>query len=361
MGWLTKRIIKQNELNFLKRELKYLEDSEILPASMAHEIEEIYEVQKLSFTKTLLYVGTVLIGAGVLSFIASNWDEIGRTVKLLLIIVLFAACNLTGYKMEKNFPKTSRSLYYLGCLVFGAGIFLVEQMFHLGTNSQNAFLWWSLGILPLSWVLRDKWILLASSLFVLKYMLDGQYLQGINIPYWTLLWIAAIYILNEKIGFSKLTGFVNGLLSLALIGTIISYFINPYDNYDDFAYVYGLIYLIIGVALVLSKGKVKDTYVVLGYLVHGAAALLLSFEDSWPLDWLYIPFSILYLIYVLYLINRGSLLSIIILCVMIFRFYLDLSLEFLPKSFVFIIGGILLLGFGFYFEKQRKKGVNVHE
>lgn len=360
MGWLTKRIVKQNELNFLKRELKYLEDSEILPAGKAHEIEAIYEVQKLSFTKTLLYVGTILIGAGVLSFIASNWDEIGKTVKFLIIIALYIACNLAGYKMEKNFPKTSKSLYYLGCLVFGAGIFLVEQMFHLGTNSQNAFLWWSLGILPLAWVLRDRWILLASSLFVLKYMLDGQYLQGVNIPYWTLLWIAAIYILNEKIGFSKVTGFVNGLLSLAFIGTIISYFTYRFD-YQDFNYVFGLIYLIIGVALVISKGKIRDIYVVLGYLVHGAAALMLSFEGNWPLDWLYIPFSILYLIYVLYLINRGSLLSIIILCVMIFRFYLDLSFEFLPKSFVFIIGGFLLLGFGFYFEKQRKKGVSVHE
>ncbi|WHY67532.1 DUF2157 domain-containing protein [Neobacillus sp. SuZ13] len=357
---MTKRIVKQNELNFLKRELKYLEDSEILPEGKAQEIEALYEVQKLSFTKTLLYVGSILIGAGVLSFIASNWDEIGKTVKFLLIIALFIACNLAGYKMEKNFPKTSKSLYYLGCLVFGAGIFLVEQMFHLGTNSQNAFLWWSLGILSLAWVLREKWILLASSLFVLKYMLDGQYLLGVDIPFWTLLWIAAIYILNEKIGFSKLTGFVTGLLSLAFIGTIISYCINGY-NFDDLAYVYGLTYLIIGVALVLSKGKIKDVYVVLGYLVHGAAALLLSFEDSWPLDWLYIPFSILYLIYVLYLINRGSLLSIIILCVMIFRFYLDLSFEFLPKSFVFIIGGFLLLGFGFYFEKQRKKGVSVHE
>ncbi|MEH7081998.1 DUF2157 domain-containing protein [Neobacillus drentensis] len=357
---MTKRIVKQNELNFLKRELKYFEDSEILPAGKAQEIEALYEVQKLSFTRTLLYVGSILIGAGVLSFIASNWDEIGRTVKFILIIALFIACNLAGYKMEKNFPKTSMSLYYLGCLVFGAGIFLVEQMFHLGTNSQNAFLWWSLGILPLAWVLREKWILLASSLFVLKYMLDGQYLLGVDIPFWTLLWIAAIYILNEKIGFSKLTGFVTGLLSLAFIGTIISYCINGY-TFDDFAYVYGLIYLIIGVALVLSKGKIKDVYVVLGYLVHGAAALLLSFEDSWPFDWMYIPFSILYLIYVLYLIKRGSLLSIIILCVMIFRFYLDLSFEFLPKSFVFIIGGFLLLGFGFYFEKQRKKGVSVHE
>jgi uncharacterized membrane protein len=360
VGWLKKRIVKQTELNFLKRELKYLEDSEILPAGKALEIETIYEVQKLSFTKTLLYVGTILIGAGVLSFIASNWDEIGKSVKFLVIITLFVACNLTGYKMEKNFPKTSKSLYYLGGLVFGAGIFLVEQMFHLGTNSQNAFLWWSLGILPLAWVLRDKWILLASALFVLKYMLDGQYLQGISIPYWTLLWIAAIYALNEKIGFSRVTGFVTGLLSLAFIGTIICYIINRFD-YQDFNYVYGLIYLIIGVALVISKGKIRDIYVVLGYLVHGGAALLLSFEESWPLDWMYIPFSILYLIYILYLIKRGSLLSIIILCVMIFRFYLDLSFEFLPKSFVFIIGGFLLLGFGFYFEKQRRKGGSAHE
>ncbi|MFP5107063.1 DUF2157 domain-containing protein [Neobacillus sp. C211] len=357
---MVKRIVKQHELNFLKRELRFLEDSEILPVGKANEIDEIYEVQRLSFTKTLLYVGSILIGAGVLSFIASNWDEIGKTAKLLLIIALFVASNLAGFKMERNYPKTSKSLYYVGVLVFGAGIFLVEQMFHLGTNSQNAFLWWSLGILPLAWVLRDKWILLASSLFVLKYMLDGQYLEGVNIPYWTLLWIAAIYLLNEKIGFSKATGFITGLLSLAFIGTVISFFVNRYD-YTDFPYVYGLIYLVIGVALVLSRGKIRDIYVVLGYIVHGAAALLLSFEDTWPMDWMYIPFSVIYVLYVLYLIKKGSLLSIIILCVMIFRFYLDLSFEFLPKSFVFIIGGFLLLGFGFYFEKQRKKGVSVHE
>jgi uncharacterized membrane protein len=360
VGWMAKRIVTQHELNFLKRELKFLEDSEILPAGKANEIDEIYQVQKLSFTKTLLYVGSILIGAGILSFIASNWDEIGKAVKLLLIIAIFLVSNLAGYKMEKNYPKTAKSLYYLGVLVFGAGIFLVEQMFHLGTNSQNAFLWWSLGILPLAWVLRDKWILLASSLFVLKYLLDGQYLQGANIPYWTLLWIAAIYIFNEKIGFSKVTGFVTGLVSLAFIGTVISFILNRSD-YTDFPYVYGLIYLVIGVTLVHSRERGRDIYAVLGYLVHGAAALLLSFGDAWPLDWIYIPFSVLYLLYVLYLIKRGSLISIIILCVMIFRFYLDLSFEFLPKSFVFIIGGFLLLGFGFYFEKQRKKGVSVHE
>lgn len=357
---LAKRIVKQNELNFLKQELRFLEETEVLPGGKAKEIEKLYEVQRLSFTKTLLYVGSILIGAGVLSFIASNWDEIGKTVKFLFIIGLFIACNLAGFKMEKNYPKTSKGLYYLGVIVFGAGIFLVEQMFHLGQSFQAAFLWWSLGILPLAWVLRDKWILLAASLFALVYLADEQYLQGVSIPFWILLWIAAIYFLNEKIRYSKAIGFVTGLLALVFIGSVISFFINQYENYDD-PYVYGLIYLVIGIALVFSKGKIRDIYVVLGYLVHGSAALLLSFGENWPIDWMYIPFSLLYLLFILYLIKRGSLLSIIILCVMIFRFYLDISFDFLPKSLVFIIGGFLLLGFGFYFEKQRKKGVGVHE
>jgi uncharacterized membrane protein len=245
-------------------------------------------------------------------------------------------------------------------LVFGAGIFLVEQMFDLGQSFQASFLWWSLGIIPLAWVLRDKWILFVSSVFVLIFLMDEPYLLGESIPYWCLGWIAAIYLLNERIGFSKETSFVTGLQSLVFIGTIISFILNRMD-YNDDPYVYGLIYLIIGVALVFSKGKRRDVTILLGYLTHGAAALMLSFEESWPLDWMYIPFSILYFLFVLYLIKRGSLLSIIILCVIIFRFYLDISFDFLPKSFVFIIGGFILLGFGFYFEKQRKKGVGVHE
>jgi uncharacterized membrane protein len=359
VGYLTKRALKENELKFLKQELSFLVETEVLPAGKAQEIESLYEVKEnLSFTKTLLYVGSVLIGAGILSFVASNWAEIGKTVKFLLIIAMFIASNFAGFKLEVHYPKTSKSFYYLGVLVFGAGIFLVEQMFNIGGSTQASFLWWSLGILPLAWVLRDKWILLAATLFALVYMIDQPFLQGGTIPYWILLWIAAFYFLNGKLGFSKATAFVNGILQLVFIENVLSFFI--YDNID-YLYVYGLIYLAIGIALVLTDGKIRNIYVILGYIVHGTAAFMLSFGDAWPKDWMYIPFSVLYLLFALFLIKRGSLLSIIILCVMIFRFYLDISFEFLPKSFVFIIGGFILLAFGFYFENQRKKGGKVHE
>jgi uncharacterized membrane protein len=357
---MKRRVIKENELRFLKQELLFWENKDVLAPEKVKEIEVLYEVKEgPSFTKILLYVGAILIGAGILSFIASNWDVIGKTIKFLLIIGLFTGSSFTGYKLERNYPKTAKSFYYLSVLIFGAGIFLVEQMFNLAVDFQSAFLWWSLGILPLAWVLKDKWILFGSSIFVMVYLFDQPFITGTIIPYWILLWIAAIYILNDKIGFSIATGFVSGMLPLMFIWTVLSSFIN--DLSDDHFYIYGLVYLAIGIILIFLKGKIRGVFVTLGYLVQGAAAFALSFEYSWPVDWIYIPFSILYLLFTFYLIKRGSLLSIVVLCVMIFRFYLDISFAFLPKSSVFIIGGIILLGFGFYFEKQRKKGGGANE
>lgn len=351
---LTRRVVKTHEFQFLKQELQYLEETGVVSSGKSKEIQELYEVkERLSFTITLLYVGSILIGTGILSFVASNWAEIGKPVKFLFVLGLFISCNVAGYWMERNFPKTARSLYYLGGLVYGAGIFLIGQMFHFGGEFQDAFLWWSLGILPLAWVLKDKWLVLAAAFFVFIYMSESTYMAGGTIPYWVILWIAAIFVMNEKIAFSEITAFAVGVLQLQFLWTVISFVTNGLENPN---YIYGLVYLVLGVGLVFAQAMIKNVYVFLGHLVHGAAALQLSFGEAWPIDWMYMPFSILYLLFALYLIKRGSLLNILILCVMIFRFYLDISFDFLPKSFVFIIGGFILLAFGFYFEKQRKKG-----
>ncbi|MGJ7919000.1 DUF2157 domain-containing protein [Neobacillus sp. LXY-4] len=356
---MSKRLVKKHELQFLKRELQYLQEADVLTVEKSKEIQDLYgEEKRLSFTKTLLYVGSILIGAGILSFVASNWAEMGKLFKFLFILTLLIGCNLTGYLMEKHFPKTAKSFYYLGVIVFGAGIFLIGQMFHLGGDFRSAFYWWSLGIMPLAWVLKDKWILLAASIFMAIYIGDGAFIGGEMINFWVILWLIAIYLINDQIGFFRVTGFVLGILSLQFIWTVLIYFT---DGIQEVEYIYGLVYLAIGVVLILFQGKIREVFVFLGHLVHCGAALLLSFEGSWPLDWAYIPFSIVYLLFVLYLIKKGSLVNIIILCIMIFRFYIDLSLEFLDKSVVFIIGGLILLGFGFYFEKQRKKGGSLYE
>ncbi|MCM3585611.1 DUF2157 domain-containing protein [Mesobacillus maritimus] len=354
---MSKRKVTAADWRVIKRELEFMKTNGVLEVDKINEIERIYEPKRVSFTKTLLYVGAILIGVGILSFVASNWAEIGKLTKFLMIIGLFIACFFTGYKMESTLPKTAKSFYYLGAIVFGAGIFLVGQMFHFGGDFQDAFLWWSLGIMPLAWVIRDKRLLLGAGILILVSMTDATIFNGEVIPYWILLWIVSIWWLNNKIGFSAPNGFIHGLLQLAFIASILNYFLH---DVQDTEYIYGLVFLLIGMGLVLMEGKIRDIYVSLGFLVHGVAALLLSLEETWPNEWVYLPFSFLYVVYLFYYIKKGSLFSIVLLCMMIFRFYLDYTFAFLPKSLVFIIGGIILLGFGFYFEKQRKKGRNHH-
>jgi hypothetical protein len=43
------------------------------------------------------------------------------------------------------------------------------------------------------------------------------------------------------------------------------------------------------------------------------------------------------------------------------RFYVDISYDFMPKSLVFIIGGIILIAMVYSFEKRRKKGGDKHD
>lgn len=352
---MEKKTLKKQNYQFLMNECQYLKEQHILSEEDVQTIESHYEIKEsVSFTKVLLYFGSILIGIGVLTFIASNWSEIGKTVKFLLIMGLYASCIAAGYKLTKAYPKTARSFYYLSLFVFGAGIFLIGQMFHFGGQFQQAFLWWSLGIIPLSFALKDKWILFLSSVFLFVYLSHEPILTGEVIPYGAIFCILAVCVLNHKIGYSRLTAFSISVTALLLMGNILMFFM----GHDEETWItYLFIYLAIGTGLVFFPYKRHSSvYVFLGHLVHGLSALFLTFEEPWSLDDANVIFAILYLIFNLYLIKKGSLVSIVILCVMIFRFYLDIGFNFLPKSLVFIIGGLILLTFGFFFEKQRKKG-----
>ena len=113
----------------------------------------------------------------------------------------------------------------------------------------------------------------------------------------------------------------------------------------------------------LSIDRYKGILEWIGALVHGVSGLLLTIPEYWSLwikeeDFPYmgILFAIVYMGFVIYLLNRGSLPAILLICSLIFRYYADLSYDFLPKSLFFVIGGLILIVFGYWFEKRRKGG-----
>ena len=88
-------------------------------------------------------VGGLLIAAGFLAFIAANWNVIARPARFGMLLAGIAG----AYALGAWFDRSGRTFLAdtavaAGCIIFGAAIALVGQMYHLGGDFAGAlFLW----------------------------------------------------------------------------------------------------------------------------------------------------------------------------------------------------------------------------
>lgn len=357
-----KRKITRQQKEFLQRELTYLESQNAVQT--VSDLDDFYLVENkknITSMHTLLWVGAVLVGAGCLTFIASNWSALSSLSKYFLILIGFIGFYLVGWKLESSLPKTSRSLYYIGGIIFGAGIFLIGQTFHLGGAIYSAFMLWAIGIIPLAYYLKDKAIMFFSILLLFGYSTQVYFESAY--PFVLLITIPVIYALNHWVlNRSKGIFFLNSMLLLFFVHAQLWHF-----GVNDLI----IIILLFMVGIIFSiKGldAYSSTMTCIGYVVHGAYALVLSFPFVWEqlfsasLSGTFaIVFSILYGIYLLLLLRHGHIMAVLIVCLFIFRYYIDLSYDFLPKSLFFVIGGIILILCGLWLEKSRRGEMNADE
>ncbi len=102
-------------------------------------------------------IGAVLVAAGIFSFIAANWSEMTKTVKILVILFFLVGFYLLGWymKYEKRLLKTGDALILLGNIVYGAGIFLVSQMYNMRVNWPDGFILWMIGVVLMGGVIKS--------------------------------------------------------------------------------------------------------------------------------------------------------------------------------------------------------------
>ena len=356
-----KRKITQSQKEFLERELAYLRsvDADFDSINLSNH----YEVngQKSSSMQTILWVGAALVGIGILSLIASNWAAMHSSLKFLLVFLGVAAFYTAGWRTETLLPRTSRSLYYIGVILFGAGIILIGQAFHLGGGIMPAFLFWSIGILPAAYYLKDK--LLLSFSIVLLYVYNFEIVFDGTNPVLLFILIPAIFmIIHFALGKSPVVFFLNSLLTLQFVHTQLWHY-----GLDPFF----VIVLLFAIGIMFSIKPIrgyKNVSKTLGYLMQGAYGLALTFPSIWGTFFsdafsgiAAIIFGVMYGLYIIYMVKEGDLFPILILSALIFRFYIDLSYDFLPRSLFFIIGGLVLIIFGVWFEWRRREEVNKDE
>jgi uncharacterized membrane protein len=102
-------------------------------------------------------IGAVLVGAGVFSFVAANWQAMSSWARVAVIVATMLGFSGTGYWLRdvKGYRGTGEALLSIGTIAFGAGIFLVAQVFNLRGNWPDGFLMWAIGALAMALATRS--------------------------------------------------------------------------------------------------------------------------------------------------------------------------------------------------------------
>ncbi|ULL15106.1 DUF2157 domain-containing protein [Paenibacillus sp. H1-7] len=388
-----------------KEGLRWVE-RDIVTREQYERILLLYEDKKHAIG-ILPILGSILVGLGILSFVAANWQDIPQLARLAMVILLMVSFYGGGEVFRRReHEKLGTALTALGYISFGAGIVLVGQMFHLVAYDITSFVIWGTAGILLTYIVRSRFIYLLSLLVftIAQYYSTTEFHQfsyagfalmiaGLGYYAWknqsTLLtWCFSLsYVLhclmlvldNEW----KFLWFFVPLMALYTVG----------DWYKDRSTGYALqsvplaAAFIFGIVMVLSWDNgpsdrnellAEPLYYITALVVLFAASVagkLMNKRNSSTFEWiLAVPFvylpagiSVLYLLalfffsfYVLwrgyieewrFKINFGTVLFICSTMVA----YGKLTWDFMDKSMFFIFGGLLLLVLSWFLNRRNKK------
>ena len=99
--------------------------------------------------------GGLMLGGGVLLFVAAHWDALSPGQRFGLVLLLVAGFHVAGALVAERFQGLSTALHAVGTAAFGAGIALAGQIFNLDEHWPAGILMWAVGAGAGWWVLRQ--------------------------------------------------------------------------------------------------------------------------------------------------------------------------------------------------------------
>ena len=134
--------------------------------STTYQLGNLKEESSRLLSAVIFTIGGLLLGGGVISFVAANWDDISTPVKLTILFSALLGFHAVGYWLWRStsWRRLGHALIFCGCLVFGANIGLVAQIFNIRGDWYGAFGAWAIGSLAVAWAIRS-WIIGVLVLF----------------------------------------------------------------------------------------------------------------------------------------------------------------------------------------------------
>ncbi len=103
-----------------------------------------------------LIFGAILLGAGILLFVAAHWDRLSPSARMLLVLAMLVFFHGLGILSRNRFSGFATAMHGVGTLAAGAAIALVGQIFNLQEHWPSAVMLWAL-CAAFGWaLLRDQ-------------------------------------------------------------------------------------------------------------------------------------------------------------------------------------------------------------
>ncbi|WP_309732247.1 DUF2157 domain-containing protein [Chamaesiphon sp. OTE_75_metabat_556] len=109
-----------------------------------------------TFISAMIGLGGVLIGLGILSFVALNWQYLDKPYRIVVLLGALLAVNAGGFYLWQKSPtrRLGQGLLVLGSIIFGADLALLAQLFHVSGDTFILFMGWAIGVLLMAYALK---------------------------------------------------------------------------------------------------------------------------------------------------------------------------------------------------------------
>lgn len=162
-----------NHKEWLRREIVLWRNEGIVAEDVAEVLMKRYSPPERRFSWGVMIAsgfGALLVGLGMISLFAANWDSLGRPIRAMISFAPIVFCGALAWVASAKGWKSMQFWEPLGlfwCIALGAGASLVAQTYQVGGSVSALILFVALLMLPTIWITRSI-ILIHVSVLRLK-------------------------------------------------------------------------------------------------------------------------------------------------------------------------------------------------
>ena len=188
---MDKRPLPDRQRDWLQTELEHWHAAGLVTPEQEAGILGLYETPKeVSRRKqsrgvfVLQSIAMCLVALAILLLIGFNWENLPGGLRIAVVLGAMLVAHATGawLRWSRQKPLAGEIATFLGCFLYGCGIWQIGQVFHISSDNADGVWLWAIGILPFALLLESA--LLHAFLVVVLATWVGVEILGMGSSRW---------------------------------------------------------------------------------------------------------------------------------------------------------------------------------